>query len=166
MTRPLALLGSLLAAFPLLAQLSIHVPRPLDIDAQNRITWRVYVSSPVSIPDLDVSVSTGGEEVAGVPAECAKLFNTRADCTFDLAAATTRELVFVTQSYRRYGHNGFSVSSGTQSVYVDAVRILRAARRFFSTARWRVKAMASKRTPGGCAWKSWRSATSPATASR
>jgi hypothetical protein len=111
----------LAVALPLFGQLSVSVEQPLDTDAQDRLTWRVVVSSPTAIAGATMIVSTAGEEIVGVPQDCERSFRDRSDCTFDLAAAVSREFVFTIQAFKRLGHHPFYVSAG--SVQVNKVAI-------------------------------------------
>lgn len=122
MNRVLQVVLAFLCSLPALAEVSIQIATPLEMDAQNRIAWHVTVSNPTAVSGATMIISSGAEEIVGVPAECVQNFRTRIDCTFDLGAATTREFVVVTQAFRRYGHNSLHASSGAlQSVYVDAI---------------------------------------------
>ncbi|HEX2833034.1 MAG TPA: right-handed parallel beta-helix repeat-containing protein [Thermoanaerobaculia bacterium] len=121
MKHLLALLLVCCAAVPLFADVSVELLQPGDVDAQNRITWRVVATSAVAV-SVPMIFETSFERIVSHPEGCTQEFLDRVDCTLELQAGVTRELVFVVEVARKYDHHLGSVTiSGQQPVRKVAV---------------------------------------------
>lgn len=119
--RALVLLLVCCAAVPLFAEVSLELIQPADVDAQNRITWRVEATSAAAV-SVPLIFETSFERIVSHPEGCTRGFLDRVDCTLELQAGVMRELVFVVEVTKKYAHHFGSVTiSGQQPVRKVAV---------------------------------------------
>ncbi|HEX7830028.1 MAG TPA: right-handed parallel beta-helix repeat-containing protein [Thermoanaerobaculia bacterium] len=121
MTRALVV-AFLLSAVPLFGDVTLRVETPLQLDAQDRLTWRVFASSIVPTTTA-FSFSSAGLQIVSASPGCTITFRDRADCTFDVSPRAPAAIVFVVQANRRFGHFEANVSSPFEgiSIHRDAI---------------------------------------------
>ena len=129
------ILGILVSLSTLIASaepaISIRLHPPSAMDGDLRLNWTATITNLTGLPidDLRFHITVGGATFVARPEGCSADFDTTTECTIDLPATGSREIVFTTRAFRPFGHFDVVISAAGEVRYDEAV----IGREFFVT---------------------------------
>lgn len=121
MRRLLLLLLLLFLPVPLLAQVSVSIRPPEELDAQNRGIWQVTVSSLTAYDAVPLTFSSASDPIIATSEGCTVTSTSNATCVADLQPAISRVFAFTVEYPKPFGHFQANASAHGASAYAQAV---------------------------------------------